>query len=239
MAISSKKIVKPRINLTGQKFGRLLVLGLSDKQLPYMRPRLGWDCICDCGNYKLIDTYTLKKGIVKSCGCLAKEVTARIFTKNLLGKTFNRLLVLEKTSDRANNGEIFWVCLCKCGNIRHIQTSSLLNGNTQSCGCYNKDRVVETNTIHGLSKTKEYKIYDSAKRRAAKIERSPKWLTDEDWEKIRLFYLNCLKGYHVDHKIPLLGKKISGLHILGNLQYLPIKENLQKSNKFEPQFVTI
>jgi 5-methylcytosine-specific restriction endonuclease McrA len=60
-------------------------------------------------------------------------------------------------------------------------------------------------------------------------ERTPAWA---DNKKIIEFYKNCPKGYHVDHIIPLNGKKVSGLHIETNLQYLTKKENLKKSNKY-------
>ena len=60
-------------------------------------------------------------------------------------------------------------------------------------------------------------------------ERTPAWA---DKKKIIEFYKNCPKGYHVDHIIPLNGKKVSGLHIETNLQYLTKKENLKKSNKY-------
>ncbi len=47
-------------------------------------------------------------------------------------------------------------------------------------------------------------------------------------KKIEEMYKNCPVGYHVDHIIPL---SRGGLHHEDNLQYLTIKENLQKGNK--------
>ena len=66
--------------------------------------------------------------------------------------------------------------------------------------------------------------------KAEKLKRIPIWA---DREKIAEIYKNCPEGYHVDHIIPLKGKNVSGLHISENLQYLPAKENLSKSNRYE------
>ena len=49
---------------------------------------------------------------------------------------------------------------------------------------------------------------------------------------IKEFYDNCPKGMEVDHIIPLNGKLVSGLHTIGNLQYLTPNANRSKSNKF-------
>lgn len=66
------------------------------------------------------------------------------------------------------------------------------------------------------------------KYRIAKNQATPPWA---DVEKIRKIYNNCPEGYHVDHYYPLQGDTICGLHVPENLQYLPAKENISKSNK--------
>jgi hypothetical protein len=76
------------------------------------------------------------------------------------------------------------------------------------------------------------------KRQAAKLQRLPKWLTEHDLAVIQAKYsiaamLTRENGipYHVDHIIPLQGKKVSGLHTPLNLQVIPGSENVKKSNK--------
>ena|ERR1700744_5938552 len=71
-----------------------------------------------------------------------------------------------------------------------------------------------------------------AKRRAAKLRATPKWA---DLSAIQLFYINCPKGYEVDHVIPLQGKRVCGLHVLDNLQYLTKSANCSKGNKYGKQ----
>ena len=53
-------------------------------------------------------------------------------------------------------------------------------------------------------------------------------------EAINAFYAACPEGFHVDHIVPLKNPKVSGLHVLANLRYLPAEENLRKRNKFYP-----
>ena len=76
------------------------------------------------------------------------------------------------------------------------------------------------------------------KRRAAKLNATPRWLTVEQLKDIEVLYtlakektLQTQEQYHVDHIIPLKGKTVCGLHVAWNLQVIPAKENLRKSNR--------
>jgi hypothetical protein len=75
----------------------------------------------------------------------------------------------------------------------------------------------------------EFKVYDK-KRNSLRTGYHPivPWT---ERKEIKLFYLACPEGFHVDHIIPRNGDSISGLHVLNNLQYLPAQENRLKGNK--------
>jgi 5-methylcytosine-specific restriction endonuclease McrA len=70
-----------------------------------------------------------------------------------------------------------------------------------------------------------------AKRRAAKLQRVPRWA---DLKAIQAFIVACPSGWAADHIIPLQGKLVSGLHVLNNLQYLTRAENSAKGNRYDP-----
>jgi hypothetical protein len=80
----------------------------------------------------------------------------------------------------------------------------------------------------------------SARWRAYKLQRTPKWV---DLEKVEDFYAQAQAAreffggeWHVDHFVPLRGKRVSGLHVEDNLQVLPGIENLKKSNQSQVEF---
>ena len=81
---------------------------------------------------------------------------------------------------------------------------------------------------HQKNKAMRCRYINAHRRNRVKIA-TPIWA---DKQAIRQVYINCPKGYHVDHIIPLHGELVSGLHVLNNLQYLPANENLMKGNYF-------
>lgn len=62
------------IDVTNQRFGRLLVLGRACEKSTSGNIR--WNCICDCGNHVVADGYSLRHGITRSCGCLQRDVAS-------------------------------------------------------------------------------------------------------------------------------------------------------------------
>ena len=60
-----------RVDLTGQRFGRLTVIAMSEKKTEKYNKIL-WECECDCGGVKLVEAGDLRHGGVLSCGCSMK-----------------------------------------------------------------------------------------------------------------------------------------------------------------------
>lgn len=78
----------------------------------------------------------------------------------------------------------------------------------------------------------------NAKKRASKLQATPKWLTKEQLKEIEFFYHVAAEfkswtkvNLEVDHIVPLQGKEVCGLHVPWNLQILPRSINASKGNK--------
>ena len=79
---------------------------------------------------------------------------------DLRGQTSGKLTVLrENGRDKHNN--VLWLCRCECGNEVTVRGSDLKSERTTSCGCYRRERAAETNTTHGMSKTRLFSIWTS------------------------------------------------------------------------------
>lgn len=71
-------------DLTGERFGRLLVEGTGGYNKHH---QLYWKCECECGNYKRVLGSLLRTGMTQSCGCLKKESIAKVNYKHGMAKT--------------------------------------------------------------------------------------------------------------------------------------------------------
>lgn len=56
--------------------------------------------------------------------------------KDLTGNVFNKLTVISYEEESKK-----WLCSCECGGSAKVKTAALNNGNTKSCGCYQKLRA--------------------------------------------------------------------------------------------------
>lgn len=88
------------IDLTGQRFGRLVVISRDDNHVcPNGSQKVAWNCKCDCGNKKTVMTEKLIRKNTLSCGCLRKEVTSErskknTYTRKAFGESSSHLLYL-------------------------------------------------------------------------------------------------------------------------------------------------
>ena len=93
------------------------------------------------------------------------------------------------------------------------------------------------------ARNKDTRAATQAKRRAAKMQRTPPWLTEQDKLEIKGFYTEAKRltedtgiKHVVDHIVPLQGELVSGLHVPNNLQVLTETDNSKKHNDFIPCF---
>ena len=169
------------IDLTGKKYGKLLVLSrgpnADDK-----RKTIRWWCICDCNLDKkiLVRKENLKRDN-PSCGCTK--------VNDLTNKRFGKLLVIKRVENN-KEGRARWLCKCDCGKPKII-TGKRLNAKkdpTRSCGCLASEMRTEdfTNKIFGALLAKNF--ISGEGRRGSKNERRGVWVCE------------CICGKKVERK---------------------------------------
>lgn len=179
-------MVKVRKDLTGMKFGHLLVKRQADDYVCNEHHYAQWLVECDCGKsneFPVRDAY-LRKGHTKSCGCIKKR-NGRVKSKKDLSRIkFGRLTVIcQADDDYVNpNGqhESKWWVVCDCGNSDKftVRYGHLISGNTKSCGCL----AVENGKLR-----KKYNTYDLSKDFGIGYTSKGEefWFDLEDYEKIK------------------------------------------------------
>lgn len=76
--------------------------------------------------------------------------------RDITGQKFSRLKVIEDSGTRSTYQKILWRCICDCGTERFVIGANLINGNTRSCGCLQKEEARDRLFKHGNSKTPDY-----------------------------------------------------------------------------------
>lgn len=118
-----------RENLSGRRFGRLLVLSDGRGQ----DGRLRWHCVCDCGGSAFTDAHSLRTGRTASCGCLQADVTSAA-AMDIVGKRSGRLVAVDRAGTGGDRGAL-WRCVCDCGREKVVPGPILRRGAVASCGC--------------------------------------------------------------------------------------------------------
>ncbi len=84
----------PRIDITGQRFNKWLVLEFTE----YWYTASFYRCQCDCGTIKEVSAYNLKAGLSKSCGSgTCRNRDRYLDTPAYYGGSFSRVYISYKT----------------------------------------------------------------------------------------------------------------------------------------------
>lgn len=167
------------VDLTGQRFGKLQVIEITDQRTK--GHGVIWRCKCDCGNMVLVRGDSLIHQGKDSCGCGRRE--------DITGQRYGNLVAI-KFAYVDKKGRIKWIFRCDCGNEKAIRTDSVKEGKTTSCGCilsetakekaknmqniYSEKSLVEGTSLCKL-KEKIYKNNTSGVKGVSWHSRDKKW----------------------------------------------------------------
>lgn len=131
------------IDLTGRRFGRMLVLEQADTEIqPSGKTMPRWKCLCDCGEEFITRGSSVTSGHTKSCGCRKKQLRFR----DMVGRQFGKLTVVARSDDEVTKDGlryVMWECTCECGGVAFTRGASLRSGHTVSCGCHRLERLAD------------------------------------------------------------------------------------------------
>lgn len=206
------------IDLTGQRFGKLVVLKRLEN-LP--NGKANWECSCDCGGKTTSDTSMLNSGHKVSCGCAA------FF--DLTGRRFGMLLVIERALCNQKE-KVLWRCLCDCGKETTSTSANLRRGLSASCGC--------VRTKHHGKGTLLYRIWSGMKSRCynPKIDCWKRYggrgiSMCEEWKNDFAIFRSWALANGYKPGLSIDRKENDGNYTPENCQWLTVSENSKKARK--------
>lgn len=165
----------------GAQFHRLTVVGAGKK---YKNGTQLLRCVCSCGGTAETSLPHLKRGEVKSCGCLNQERVQSqkgVWKVDLTGQKFGRLTVLQ-AAGQTKNGAFRWKCQCTCGQSKVVTGYSLQRGTTKSCGCLASEIVRKRN--NASRKDRPWRVEMTSTRSQARYRKISFDLTVTDFQTL-------------------------------------------------------
>ena len=128
---------------------------------------------------------------------------------DLTNQRFNKLVVVERSCENGKTNRTHWLCVCDCGETTTVRSSHLINGNTKSCGCHQRNAVSERSKTHGMTNSPEYnswramikRCYDKNNVAYSRYGGSNITVCDEWKDNFETFYRDMGPRPSADHSI--------------------------------------
>lgn len=133
----------------------------------------------------------------------------------IIGVKFGRLTPSREVAKRKSFRH--FECLCDCGKTIEVSLNSFRSGNSTSCGCYNKQRIVEQFTTHGEGSKKngltaEYRTWTEIKKRCNSNTRADRQYYSKKGISVCPEWENSYEAFLAD-----MGRKPSPKHTLDRI----------------------
>lgn len=228
----------PRVDLVGQRFGRLLASSWAGKSR--------WCCACDCGAETVVATNKLRSGATRSCGCLRSDTASALHSKPACGVCGYEREPGDNCPQcsRRRNAEYKSRHPALVADARRAYKKAR-HAAGASMRADKKSQRDATRPMRRMAAKQRWKAANrgatnesTARRFATKMRATPAWA---DRKLMKDFYtLACIYTaelrlpFHVDHIVPLRSRLVCGLHTPSNLNVLPGSTNISKSNRHWP-----
>jgi hypothetical protein len=148
-------VTKPLVIEPGQRFGKRVAMERAESDRSRNQR---WRLRCDCGCESTARADRLRIGAALSCRKCAWHGRP---AQDLTGRRFGKLVVLGRIGKNCQ-----WRCRCDCGQETTTLTGNLVSGQTQSCGCLQRERTAAAKTTHGDSSRRgvrapEYRVWSN------------------------------------------------------------------------------
>ena len=150
---------RKKLDLTGQRYGKLTVLRPADN----VGETTAWVCRCDCGSETIVQTSNLRRGNTKTCGCQHRKSKENPFGLTFVDGTCVEVLEsakIARKNNRSGVSGVYWM-----PDKRVWRAAICFKGKRHSLGIYrNFEDAVKAR------KQAEEELYDNFLREFASLK---------------------------------------------------------------------